>query len=117
MSRLLFSYGTLQLQRVQKETFGRILEGKADVLTGYRLDELAIKDEKVKVISEESIHPIAVRTGVKENQIKGMVYDITEEELAHVDKYEVSDYQRVFETLESGARAWVYVRNQDCSSE
>lgn len=31
----LFSYGTLQLEQVQLDTFGRLLEGQADTLQGY----------------------------------------------------------------------------------
>ncbi len=33
----LFSYGTLQSESVQLETFGRKLEGEPDTLPGYRL--------------------------------------------------------------------------------
>ncbi len=32
MPELLFSYGTLQLEKVRLETFGRILKGSPDVL-------------------------------------------------------------------------------------
>jgi hypothetical protein len=38
------------------------------------------------------------------------VFEITAEELAAADRYEVSEYTRVLVTLKSGARAWVYVR-------
>ena len=37
MMELLFTYGTLQLEEVQLQTFGRKLEGKPDALVGYRL--------------------------------------------------------------------------------
>jgi hypothetical protein len=33
----LFSYGTLQYEAVQLDTFGRTLLGQKDVLLGYRL--------------------------------------------------------------------------------
>ena len=32
---LLFSYGTLQQDDVQRSTFGRLLRGRADALVGY----------------------------------------------------------------------------------
>ena len=32
----LFSYGTLQLPEVQTATFGRLLQGQADSLVGFR---------------------------------------------------------------------------------
>lgn len=36
-SEKLFSYGTLQQETVQLSTFGRKLQGTADVLIGYHL--------------------------------------------------------------------------------
>jgi hypothetical protein len=38
-----------------------------------------------------------------------MVFDITSDELAKADKYEVADCKRVSANLMSGAAAWVYV--------
>lgn len=35
----LFSYGTLQKEKVQLETFGRKLDGNKDTLIGYEVDE------------------------------------------------------------------------------
>lgn len=40
----------------------------------------------------------------------GMVFQISEDELAAADRYEVADYKRVAVTLASGLTAWVYVR-------
>ena len=106
----LFSYGTLQLSTVQLETFGRALIGTKDTLIGYRLEDLEIQDESVKNLSDKAIHPIAVHTGNAGDQVQGMIYDISEAELAHVDRYEVSDYRRILETFHSGIQAWVYVK-------
>ena len=36
------------------------------------------------------------------------VFEITAEELANADKYEVADYKRVAAPLASGRTAWVY---------
>jgi gamma-glutamylcyclotransferase (GGCT)/AIG2-like uncharacterized protein YtfP len=44
------------------------------------------------------------------DRVQGTVFDITAEELAAADKYEVSDYERVSAQLESGSTAWVYVK-------
>lgn len=44
---LLFSYGTLQLEQVQLETFGRLLKGEKDVLSGYKITMLEITDPEV----------------------------------------------------------------------
>lgn len=104
---LLFSYGTLQLEKVQKETFNRILKGFDDQLKGYKLENLQIVDVEVLQKSEQSIHPIAVRKNG--HFIVGKVFEISESELALCDSYEVENYKRVKLKLESGKSAWVYV--------
>ena len=106
---LLFSYGTLQLERVQLETYGRVLAGKSDSLLCYALKDLEITDSSVLKKSQQRFHPIAVQTGNSSDLILGMLFEITDEELAATDAYEVSDYKRVFETFASGNEGWVYV--------
>jgi len=56
----LFSYGTLQLEQVQCETFGRQLEGNAGALLGFKQTLLEITDPEVLKISGERFHPIIV---------------------------------------------------------
>jgi gamma-glutamylcyclotransferase (GGCT)/AIG2-like uncharacterized protein YtfP len=48
--------------------------------------------------------------GAQSDQIAGTVFEITSEELAAADRYEVSDYKRIAVTLASGRTAWVYVK-------
>jgi hypothetical protein len=43
----LFSYGTLQLDKVQIETYGRLLQGEKYSLLNYKLDKLKITDAEV----------------------------------------------------------------------
>jgi len=105
----IFSYGTLQLQTVQLETYGRILKGKPDKLAGYKLSNLKITDKSVIEKSGKEIHPVAIKTFDKKDFIEGMIFEITEQELKETDKYEVSDYKRIKETFESGRKAWIYV--------
>lgn len=105
---LLFSYGTLQLEQVQIETYGRKLEGDKDVLQCYRIEQLEITDPFVLKTSGERFHPIAKKSGDPTDELEGMVFKITDEELAETDKYEVSDYERVEETFKSGVQAWIY---------
>lgn len=108
----LFSYGTLQYEKVQLATFGRKLNGKPDVLPGYRLEQLTITDPAVLATSGETSHPVAIHTGNPDDTIHGMVFAISTEELAYSDEYEVSDYRRVPVQLDSGITAWSYVKNQ-----
>ena len=43
---LLFSYGTLQKEEVQRATFGRPLQGRVDVLVGFELSLVKIEDSQ-----------------------------------------------------------------------
>ena len=106
----LFSYGTLQLERVQLETFGRRLTGAADALPGYGRTMVRITDPAVIAASGADHHPIVAASGDPEDSVEGMVFEITADELAAADTYEVSDYKRVEVVLKSGLRAWVYIR-------
>jgi len=105
----LFSYGTLQLPEVQRATYGRLLEGRPDVLVGYRLEPLAITSEEVVALSGAPIHMIACRTGDDADRVPGIVFKITPAELEATDDYEGDAYGRIEVRLESGASAFVYV--------
>jgi gamma-glutamylcyclotransferase (GGCT)/AIG2-like uncharacterized protein YtfP len=109
MSELLFSYGTLQQEGVQLAQFGRKLSGQADALPGWHEKIVEITDPEVLAKSGKRFHPI-VTPGRKDDQVQGMVFEITAEELAAADSYEVSDYKRVSAQLASGKTAWVYVK-------
>ena len=106
---LLFSYGTLQLAEVQRATYGRLLAGAADGLTGYRLEPIAIASADVVELSGLAVHTIARPTGDARDRIAGVRFELTAEELAATDDYEGEAYARVAVTLESGERAFVYV--------
>jgi hypothetical protein len=107
---LLFSYGTLQLESVQLESFGRILEGADDAMPGYRQSLVEITDPEVIRKSGKRLHPIVAPTGDPSDEVQGKVFRITAAELAAADEYEVSDYRRVSVRLRSGKDAWVYVK-------
>jgi gamma-glutamylcyclotransferase (GGCT)/AIG2-like uncharacterized protein YtfP len=106
----LFSYGTLQDSAVQLANFGRLLKGTADVLPRYRIAMIAIKDAAVIATSGKSHHAIAEPSGNPADEVPGMVFEITRDELAAADRYEVADYTRVQVLLKSGLHAWAYVR-------
>lgn len=108
--QLLFSYGTLQIEKVQEDTFGRLLQGISDTLSGYKLEYITITDAAVLGRSNTAQHPILVETGNTVDTIAGMVFEVTEAELAQADDYEVDDYKRISVLLNSGTKAWVYVK-------
>ncbi len=105
----LFSYGTLQTKAVQLATFGRELDGRPDSLPGYARSMVEITDPEVIATSGATHHPIVAFTGNPADSVDGMVFSITEKELAAADDYEVADYKRVAVQLSSGIEAWVYI--------
>src|ERR1700755_201852 len=92
---LLFSYGTLQLDDVQLSSFGRLLEGQADAMVGYRQSQLEITDPEVIKTSGKRFHPIVAPSDNPADEVHGMVFKITDSELKAADAYEVADYKRV----------------------
>jgi len=106
---LLFSYGTLQQEEVQIATFGRLLQGSRDELVGFEQFTITIGDPYVVETSGKSEHLIVRYSGNDDSRMPGMVFEITDEELARADEYEVAEYMRVPTILASGRQAWVYV--------
>jgi hypothetical protein len=107
----LFSYGTLQLQQVQLELFGRTLKMEPDALTGYKKEMIKIKVESGVNLSGEEEHVIISYTGNESDVIEGSVLSLTKDELEQADEYETDDYKRIRVTLKSGRQSWVYVKN------
>ncbi|MFJ4096780.1 gamma-glutamylcyclotransferase family protein [Kitasatospora sp. NPDC089913] len=105
----LFSYGTLQLEQVQLSSFGRLLEGRADALPGFRLTTIEITDPAVIAASGTDRHPLVLPSTEAGDAVGGTVFAITDEELAAADEYEVDDYARHEVLLASGTTAWVYL--------
>lgn len=109
----LFSYGTLQQESVQLDTYGRLLSGTEDHLLGYRMGTVEISDMDVVRKSGLKHHPVAIFTGNKSDEISGMIFQITQSELMASDGYEVAEYERVRTVLKSGKSCWVYVLRED----
>ena len=107
---MLFSYGTLQDKRVQIANFGRELIGRKDVLPGFVRGKVPIVDQEITSSSGEAYYVNAELSANPKDAISGMVFEVTEEELAAADEYEKpANYHRIVVTLGSGDRAWVYV--------
>ena len=109
MSELLFSYGTLQQEEVQRSNFGRLLHGSPDLLVAHRSDWVQITDPDVIAASGTDRHPIVRPTGDPSDSVAGTLFVITPAELAAADTYEVDDYRRFQVRLSSGTQAWVYL--------
>jgi gamma-glutamyl AIG2-like cyclotransferase len=102
MTEFLFSYGTLQLEAVQRTLFGRRLTGTPDELPEHRATLLE-SDEPAER------HPIAKHTGDAGDCVAGTVFTVTLDELARADEYEPPPYQRRSVLLRSGIVAWAYL--------
>jgi gamma-glutamylcyclotransferase (GGCT)/AIG2-like uncharacterized protein YtfP len=93
---LLFSYGTLQREDVQMSTLGRLLNGQRDELVAFEQSSVAE-------------HANVTFNGNENSRVPGMVFEISDTELAKIDAYEIAfSYVRVVAALASGRQAWVY---------
>src|SRR5215216_3637726 len=108
MTEYLFSYGTLREERVQLKLFGRPLKGTKDILKGYKLSPIEIRDESFLSKGEQKNQQIAKLSNDKNDMIEGTIFEISEEELLQADKYEPEDYKRIKLKFESGKDAWIY---------
>ena len=107
---LLFSYGTLQQEKVQLSTFGRLLEGQRDELVGFEPSLVRIEDRQVVAASGRTHHANVIFNGRNDSRVSGTVFEITDAELAAADQYEqAAAYKRIAAVLASGKQAWVYV--------
>lgn len=107
---LIFSYGTLQQEDVQRATFGRLLHGQRDELIGAEPSLVRIEDPEVVAASGRTHHANVTFNGRSDSRVSGMVFEITDAELAAADRYEqLAAYKRIGATLASGKQTWVYV--------
>ena len=108
MTHRVFSYGTLRFARVQRSLYGEEVPTTADALPGYRLDWILITDPDVVATSGTDQHPI-LRKGAQEDRVEGAFLELTDDQLAATDDYEVDDYVRTEVVLASGVFAWAYL--------
>jgi hypothetical protein len=107
---LLFSYGSLQDDKVQLTTCGRQLNGQTDELLRFEPSSVRIEDPQVVATIGKTHHANVRFNGNDESRVPGSVFEITNAELASVDAYEAAfSYERVAATLASGRPAWVYI--------
>ena len=105
----LFSYGTLQTERVQLELFGRTLKGTNDVLPGYRISPIQIEDKAFLARGESKDQKTLVRTDNHQDHVEGTALELAMSELLIADAYEPLNYKRTRVQLQSGLQAWIYI--------
>ena len=84
---VLFSYGTLQQEEVQRATFGRLLEGQWDELPGFGPSSVRIDSPQVAAAAGGTHHANVVRNVRSDSRVRG-AFEITDPELAAADEYE-----------------------------
>jgi gamma-glutamylcyclotransferase (GGCT)/AIG2-like uncharacterized protein YtfP len=94
----LFVYGTLKNSSLRKRLIGRYIDSVKDKLYGYRRMYTSIGGKK---------YPFIVK---HHGVVFGELLKITKKELKLLDEYETSFYIRKKITLDSGIRAWTYLR-------
>ena len=70
----LFSYGTLQLEAVQKKSFGRVLDGRDDAIPGFKKEMIEISDPDVLKVSGERFHPVVSASVNSNDEVAGKVF-------------------------------------------
>jgi hypothetical protein len=109
---LLFSYGTLQRESVQVSTFGRALQGQPDELIGFEQTTKEIEDTAFVAASGARVHTIVRFNGREDSRVRGMAFEVSDDELVRADRYEPAGYGRVLTRLASGRQAWVYAASR-----
>jgi gamma-glutamylcyclotransferase (GGCT)/AIG2-like uncharacterized protein YtfP len=112
---LLFSYGTLQQEAVQRSTFGRRLTGHPDELVGFEQSWQEVEDAEFVATSGTARHAVVRYTGNAASRVQGTVFEVTNAEIESADHYEPAGYTRIATTLASGKRAWVYAQAGDAA--
>lgn len=107
---LIFSYGSLKEEAVQRSIYGRALRGEPDELV-----------DCVRTLIEVPKWHKAAATGLTHyatvtfvpgsgSRVPGALLELTDAELVVTDEYERdSEYVRVVAALASGRKEWVYV--------
>jgi gamma-glutamylcyclotransferase (GGCT)/AIG2-like uncharacterized protein YtfP len=113
MEEYLFSYGTLQKEKVQIDLFGRTLGGSADVLRGYKVSTIEITDETFLSKGEGKYQKTLVSSSNENDIVRGTVFEITRDELLKADGYEPGNYKRTKVMVDSGKIVWIYVATGD----
>jgi hypothetical protein len=101
---VLFSYGTLQEDRVQLSTFGRLLRGQRDELPGF--EPSLVRNPAIVRATGKTHHANAMYTGHQKSSVRGTLFEISDGELAAGDEYErAAGYKRIQITPASAREA------------
>lgn len=84
---------------VRTRVLGKEITGKNDSLSNFKLKQHSILYSYPVVEKDEG------------NNVVGMVFEVTDDDLVNLDFYESNYYRREKVTLDSGVKSMVYVEN------
>jgi gamma-glutamylcyclotransferase (GGCT)/AIG2-like uncharacterized protein YtfP len=114
---LIFSYGSLQEEAVQRAIFGRVLRSEADALLDCLRSLIEVPKSHKAAASGLTHYATVTFASASGGRVPGTLLELTDAELVATDEYErVSDYVRVSVVLASGRTAWIYVSEQTVDS-
>jgi gamma-glutamylcyclotransferase (GGCT)/AIG2-like uncharacterized protein YtfP len=107
---LIFSYGSLQQEAVQRSIYGRALHGEPDEMLDCVRTQIEVpKWHKAAATGLTHYATVTFLPG-SGSRVPGTLLELTDAELVVTDGYEQdSEYVRVTAALASGRRVWVYV--------
>ena len=106
---LLFSYGMLRHEDVQRALFGRTFATESDRLPGFAQTTKRVEDPEFVRSSGKAMHAVVRPTGNPQDVVEGVVLEVSEGDLETADGFEPAGWTRVEVALCSGRPAWVYV--------
>ena len=106
---IVFSFGTLRQAHVQEALFGRRVTSEPARIVGYRVARVRITDPGSIEASGSDVHPALVVDDEESASVEGELLDLTDSELAAVDRYEQVSFQPIKVRTERGREAVAYV--------
>jgi len=70
---------------------------------------LEITDPEVLRKSSQKYHPILEFSGNANDEVDGVLFEVTDKEILQADQYEVDDYKRIETVFKSGKIGFIYV--------
>ena len=91
-----FTYGSLLDDSIRKSVLGKSIDGNIDTLRGY-------------IVKDHSVLPYPTIMPLKDGTVHGKVFDVTNEDLERLDRYETQYYTKINVLLDSGKESLVYI--------
>ena len=95
----IFVYGTLLDDTVRGRVLGKDIKGTQDVLEDYIMDTHSV------LTSYPTIIPL------DKGYVNGMYFDVNEEDIKKLDRYESQYYKKIDIKLKSGTKSLVYTES------